>query len=83
MGNFNPFDNINKVEVHIPLQKRDGGTIKKKKAGRPKTPNMKYFMFRVDKVLHAKLVEFARVKHTNKSSVLAQALKEYMNELNS
>ena len=71
----NPFSNIDTNQSNIPLQKNVNGSIEKKKAGRPNRPNMERYIIKMDKSLHAKLVQYANSQGINKSAVLTQAVR--------
>ena len=71
----NPFGNIDTDKSKIPLQKNVNGVIQKKKAGRPRRPNMERYLIKMDKALHAQLVEYANSQGMNKSAVISQAVR--------
>jgi len=75
----NPFNNVDTKVSEIPLQKSQGGVIKKKGAGRPRRPNMACYLIRMDKSLHAQLSRYATDMGLNKSAVISQAVRTYIN----
>ena len=74
----NPFSDIDTNKTKIPLQKSVDGIIKKKKAGRPRRPNMGRYIFKMDKSLHAQLVQFSDEHGMNKSAVASQAVRAFI-----
>jgi hypothetical protein len=72
----NPFWNL--PAGRVPLQKKEGGEVKKKKAGRPRLDNMVSSKYRIDKGLEARFSVCLRKNHTSKSVVFAQLIKEYL-----
>ena len=78
----NPFGNIDTDKAKIPLQKREEGVVKKKKVGRPKRPNMVPYLIKMDKALHARLVQFAQEYGMNKSAVITKAVRDLMDSSN-
>lgn len=78
----NPFGNIDTNKSKIPLQKNVDGVIQKKKAGRPRRPNMERYLIKMDKTLHAQLVEYANSQGMNKSAVISQAVRTLITSSN-
>ena len=74
----NPFGNIDATKSKIPLQKNVNGVIKKKKAGRPKRPNMGRYLIKMDKTLHVQLAQYADEQGLNKSAVISQAVRTFI-----
>jgi hypothetical protein len=72
----NPFSNIDTKKSHIPLQKNVNGSIEKKKAGRPQRPNMERYIIKMDKSLHAQLIQYANSQGINKSAAITQAVRK-------
>lgn len=78
----NPFGNIDTNKSKIPLQKNVDGVIKKKKAGRPRRPNMERYLIKMDKTLHAQLTQYANEQGLNKSAVISQAVRAFISNPN-
>jgi len=78
----NPFGNIDTNKSKIPLQKNVAGVIQKKKAGRPRRPNMERYLIKMDKALHSQLVEYANSQGMNKSAVISQAVRTLITSSN-
>lgn len=78
----NPFGNIDAKKSDIPLQKNVDGIIQKKKAGRPRRPNMGRYLIKMDKTLHAQLTQYANEQGLNKSAVISQAVRTFITDSN-
>ena len=78
----NPFSDIDTNKTRVPLQKNEEGVIRKKKAGRPRRPNMARYLIKMDKTLHAQLAQFAGEYGMNKSAIIAQAVRDFMKTSN-
>ena len=74
----NPFGSIDTKKRKISLQKKVDGVIKKKKAGRPRRPNMERYIIKMDKTLHAQLVQYVNEHGLNKSAVISQAVRAFI-----
>ena len=74
----NPFGNIDTSKTRIPLQKNKDGVVEKKKPGRPRRPNMGCYLIKMDKTLHAQLAQFANEYGINKSAVISQAVRAFI-----
>ena len=73
------FGNIDTTKAKIPLQKNEGGVVRKKKSGRPRRPNMERYIIKMDKSLHARLVHYANsmVIRLQKKRYLYDYLKKH------
>lgn len=71
----NLFASIDTEKSETPLQKKVDGKVIKKRAGRPKRPNMERYIIKMDKALHGQLVAFANEQGMNKSAVITQAVR--------
>ena len=81
---INPFENIHKKNNEVSLQQASFTNtqkivVKKKKAGRPRKPNMDVFQIRMDKSLHAKLNRYA-LKRGGPSAVIADAVTRLLED---
>jgi hypothetical protein len=74
----NPFGSIDTKITSIPLQKKIDGVIKRKKAGRPRRPNMERYLIKMDRSLHAQLSRYADENGLNKSAVISQAVHAFI-----
>ena len=75
------FGNLDKKIERPALQKVTNGVVVKKKAGRPRKPNLIKKDFKIDKGIHAKLVEHASSTFSDKSSVVNRVLAEYFTRI--
>ena len=78
----NPFVDIDNKKSKIPLQKKVDGLVKKKQAGRPRKPNMKSYLIKMDKIIHSQLAKYANKQGMNKSAVITQAVLNLINSHN-
>ncbi len=74
----NPFSNVDVQKAKIPLQERKNGKIIKKKAGRPKSPNMQSYLIKMDKGLNKQISDFAVKLQINKSAAISMAVREML-----
>ncbi len=74
----NPFSNIDVSKAKVPLQEKKEGKIIRKKAGRPKRPNMQSYLIKMDKGLHKQISDFAADSEMNKSAVISMAIKDFL-----
>jgi len=79
----NPFSNVDVDKAKIPLQQSKNGKIIKKKAGRPKSPNMQSYLIKMDKGLHRQISNFATNLHINKSAAISMAVRELLKKKSS
>lgn len=72
----NPFENL-KDRHFDPLQIRDEYVVAKPMRGRPRKPNMKKYMIKMDMSLHKQLVKRAEEKGCSRSCIIAESLRSY------
>ncbi len=77
------FENVDKKVIKTPNQVQSGDKVIKGKVGRKPQPNMKKYLFSMDKVLNSKLTSHAKRVGTNKSSIVNRLVADYLKEIES
>lgn len=72
------FSHVDTPATKLPLQKKEGGIVQRKKAGRPRRPNMARYLIKMDRALHARLAHYADTHGLNKSAVITQAVHAFL-----
>ena len=76
----NPFKKINKKEIQISLQKKEGDKAVKKKAGRPKKIGVKKYQFTLPITLHLHLKKRSERLGIDISAYLARMIHRDINK---
>ena len=72
----NPFFKEGKNQV--PIAEYSEGIVQKRKKGRPKKPDTKPYLFRLNEGLHQKLITAAKRNYQDKSAYLTKILVEVL-----
>ena len=70
----NPFENMNQKVNEVPLQKNEGDSVVRKKAGRPKKPNSEKLQIRQDASILARMRREAEMQGVNIGAMYTQAV---------